>query len=936
MVTIQKIKMRGFKSFAKPIEMFFPDGFSAIVGANGSGKSNVVDALCFVLGKSSAKGLRAEKSANLIYNGGKHADPAKEAQVDMIFNNQKKELAIKPEYGNLEEVKISRIVRQNGQSIYKINDKTVNRQEIVEMLSSASIDPEGHNIILQGDIIHFAEMRTEDRRKVIEEVAGISIYEDKKEKSLRELEKVQEKLNEAGIILTERSANLRELKKDRDQALKYKELEQKIKDHKASLIKSQIKKREERKASIENEVKDNESKISKVNEQVTQLKSEIHKLDSSIKDITVTIEDKGEIEQRELRKKIEEFKTKIARDDERLLVCKEQLTKLDQRNKQIKLDSSGTDEKISELKDKKKKTEEELKDLIQEQSRILKDLEHSKSKFSVSYETMADKAVERIVNLGDEEVYGTVGDLAEIPDKYALALEVAAGGRIKSIVVEDDFTAQRCIDVLKKEKLGTCTFLPLNKIKPKTNSMDLKNIKGKNGIVDLAINLVKYNSKFDTIFKYVFGSTLIMEDLETARRLIGQIRMVTLDGDLVETSGAMIGGYRRLGGLGKTSRNKIKNLGMNLEELEKEKYDIERKIFELSSEKKGLDLQIESLFLPENDRAQKIMKENEKEKIEFTKELDHLNDELKTARNNLKECEEQEKKFFNNFKNLSSQRSKYNDKIQEFETKIIREQEKIRNYETIINNLNITKAKTIGELEGLDKEFEEFKVEFEEGKIKILTSVSIDELTLRIREDERALRNIGNVNLRALEIYENLEKEYNELLERADKLKKEKEDVLLMIDEIEKRKIGLFMNTFNELNKNFAQIFSNLTTKGTAHLEIENPENPFEAGVEIKVKVVGNKFLDIKSLSGGEKTLTALAFIFSIQEHKPANFYLLDEVDAALDKTNSELLSRLIKKYSEKAQYIVISHNDHIITESDQLYGITMQEGISKVVSLKV
>ena len=168
-------------------------------------------------------------------------------------------------------------------------------------------------------------------------------------------------------------------------------------------------------------------------------------------------------------------------------------------------------------------------------------------------------------------------------------------------------------------------------------------------------------------------------------------------------------------------------------------------------------------------------------------------------------------------------------------------------------------------------------------------------------------------------------------------MKEEKEDVLKMIDEVESRKTSTFMKSFSKINSNFESIFSQLTTKGTAHLILENPEKPLEGGVQVMVKIAHNKFLDIKSLSGGEKTLTALAFIFSIQDHDPAPFYLLDEVDAALDKKNSEKLSEIIKKYSQKAQYIVITHNDSVISGADKLYGVSMhKDGISHVVSLKI
>ena len=213
MTIIKELRLRGFKSFPKLVEIPFDSGYNTVIGANGSGKSNLADSICFVLGKTSAKSLRAEKSANLIFHGGKKGQPAKEAQVDIVFNNEKKDFPMQTN-----EVKVTRIVRQNGNSIYKLNEDVVTRQQVVDLLSAAKIDPDGHNIVLQGDIVSFMEMKPEERRELIEEISGISIYEDKKQKAMNELEKVDSKLNEATIILTERETYMRELKKERDQA----------------------------------------------------------------------------------------------------------------------------------------------------------------------------------------------------------------------------------------------------------------------------------------------------------------------------------------------------------------------------------------------------------------------------------------------------------------------------------------------------------------------------------------------------------------------------------------------------------------------------------------------------------------------------------------------------------------------------------------------
>lgn len=921
MTTIQKIRMQGFKSFAKLTEAIFPKGYSCIIGSNGSGKSNICDSICFVLGKSSAKELRAEKTANLIYNGGKNNNPSKEASVDIYFENKNNEFPIQED-----PIKITRVVKHSGQSVYKLNDKVVTRQQIVDLLNVASIDPDGHNIILQGDIIRFAEMKPEDRKGIIEEIAGISIYEEKKEKSLRELEKVELKLNEAEIILTERVANLRELKKDRDQAIKYKQLEKNIKNNKASLIHLQIETRNSKKSELEDKISKGEDEIKKIQEKISEHKQEIIKIRTDINNITSEIEVKGEKEQLEIRKNIENLKTNIARTEERINTCKNELEKINAKEKQIKSDSADTTTKIKELKNEKINFEKKIVDLADRNAALAKTINTSKSKIS-SGTSFIDRSVSFVIEHNDKNVYGTVGDLISVDPEYALAIEVAAGNRIKSIVVEDDQTAAKYIRALKEKKIGTVTFLPLNKIRPIAIGNELRELSKKTA--GFAIDLIKFDSKFRNILSYVFGSTIIVDDIEEARRIgIGSVRMATLEGDLVETSGAMIGGYRVAGNLGKTKLSKKEDV--DLESLEAEHLNNERRMFELRAEIRTINLQIENMFIPETNKSEKILKEQDKERKQFSQELEDLQKLLSSNKNELKEFIDKENKFHNNFKDLGNKRTKFNEQIQSVETKIIKEEEKIRAVEMTINVNNINKAKIIGEIEGLEKEFEDFK----DGELK--KTISIDELTLRIREDEREISRIGNVNLRALEVYETLEKEYNELLAKKDKLKEEKDDVLKMINEIEQKKSGLFMETFNLVNNHFKEIFSSLSNKESAHLDLEDPENPLTSGVDIKVKIIGNKFIDIKSLSGGEKTLTALAFIFAIQEFRPASFYLLDEVDAALDKTNSALLSQLISKYSSKAQYILISHNDSMISNADQIYGITMQEGVSKIVSLKV
>src|SRR3989344_5041477 len=231
MAYIKKIVMHGFKSFARKTEIPFDKGINVIIGPNGSGKSNISDAICFALGRLSVKSMRAEKAKNLIFMGSKYNKPAKEAAVEIVFDNSDKAFAI-----DKIEVSIKRDVRKNGISTYRINGETKTRAEVIETLWQAGIDPYGFNIILQGQIQSIVRMHPEERRKIIGEVAGISVYEWRKEKSLKELEKTENRLKEIFTILRERTFYLNNLEKERAQAQRYKELQETARRAKATII----------------------------------------------------------------------------------------------------------------------------------------------------------------------------------------------------------------------------------------------------------------------------------------------------------------------------------------------------------------------------------------------------------------------------------------------------------------------------------------------------------------------------------------------------------------------------------------------------------------------------------------------------------------------------------------------------------------------------
>lgn len=1163
MTKINHITIQGFKSFAHKTEIPFSNEFNCILGPNGSGKSNIGDALCFVLGRISAKSLRAEKAANLIFNGGKNKKPASSGIVEIAFCNESKVFPL-PE----KEVMINRSISKDGTSTYRVNGKKLTRTEVIDLLSYAKINPNGYNIILQGDITRFVDMSPLERRQVIEEISDVSIYEEKKHKSLLELQKVEEKLNNADIILKERKTYLHELKKDRDQALKFKDLKDKIDSYKATYLDLQIKEKETIHQKIEEESNKHQTKITEYEQKISALRENVVNSKNKISGMNKEIEQKGEKDQVKVHREIEDLKVNIAKEKARISTLKDEINKIQQRKDQFKEElrelerksSSCSDQQKelqqtisktgSELKDveanivqfkKKHKIEssqeldqeieekdklieqkqEEIQKVRQQQQELLREkdkveyqlqtiderirkvkeiaqqskdqldlLQEKKKNFKMatlklnqcldkdsSFASQISNAKSKLLEIEEKQaklqaksismqahlasnqavksildnkklfqgVHGTVAELGQVKKQYATALETAAGSKMQQIIVDDDKTAADCIKYLKSNKLGSVSFIPLNKIKSQEIISEHKPLLKQEGVHDFALNLVTFKPQYKEAFKYVFGTSLVVDDINIARKVgIGKIKMATLDGDLAEASGVMRGGFKtdktglgfreqdslehlerieteiselqgvlvnlqtmrggneqeisslrnikaeleaeiitlektlhlegsdteasaeqrkQLGHLLKEVDNKLNNIqreisaiNKDLTELKSNKQLLRSKVSELrnprllaqlqafeelkqkykeelltlSGELKTNNTQVEQLYVPEKEKILEILKQHEKEEKNFIEEIKKLNSAVSTNDVILTQKERASQEFYSKYKALFAEREKLNSEITKAETEIENIREKTRGHERELNLVSLKNAEVKAKLAGLTEESSKIK------NAQILKNYTEEQLKREMSQYEVMLAQMSAVNMKALEVYEQVETEFKKLLEKKDSLHKEKTDVLTLMNEIETKKKEHFMKTFQQASENFSNIFSSLFKKGKAFLQLDNPDKLFEDGLSIKVKLTGSRYMDIKSLSGGEKTLTALSFIFAIQEYQPASFYILDEIDAALDKHNSERLSKLIRSYANKAQYIVISHNDSLISEADTLFGVSMNDDVSKVTSLKI
>ncbi|PIN91650.1 hypothetical protein COU61_02040 [Candidatus Pacearchaeota archaeon CG10_big_fil_rev_8_21_14_0_10_35_13] len=916
--------------------------------------SNITDAVCFVLGRLSIKSLRVAKAANLIFAGTKEHKPFSEATVKIVFNNEDGGLSI-----NTKSVEIQRTVRRTGQSIYKINKETKTRGEVLELLTQAGIDPYGFNIVLQGEIMDLVKIGPEDRRKVIEEVAGISVYETRKNRSLKELEKTEEKLKEINAILRERTAYMKNLEQERQQALKYQRHEQNVKKYKASIIERQRGEKTKELERINQEIEKNNTTKEKLKEKLTKLREELIIREKETNEINDYTQKSSGIEMESLHEAITNLRAELAGLEVKKDNNEHRLEEMLRRRENLKTNIKNYEEEITMLKKKSPIMEQKIKELEKKKKELEAVEEKRKSYYGMKTELNSIrtrtqdklgqlqrvkgeteytiKEIERLAEgLTSKETESCRKEIQKIKDENVKLIEeteekeqvrreiertltiydreINENKDIKKQVSEID-TCPLCKNKMTEKHLeevyNECDNKINNSEKSLTESEDkLQKIKGEttkirekllynNELLEKKnqelVRLNSINEKKEYIKKYYVQEKTLEEEIETLEK----------------------------------KKKTLENENNNNKEVE-ELYDkLLMEIEDISSRTEN-NIDTELKFKQRDlDQTRNIIKQTFRDEEELSTEIEELKNNYDNKNKELKKKETQEQELQKKYQKLFEKRAKLQKESYEISNQTIGLEHEIRNNDDKINNQKIEWARTDAEIQNLNVEISEY-----EG-IEII-NMPVDKLRAKLQETQEMLIRIGNVNMRALEVYEGAREEYEKVSIKAETLNNEKEEIMKVIEVIDKKKKRTFMKTMDSVNELFTRNFLQLSTKGQAFLDLENKEDPFAGGLNIIIRVARGKYFDVSSLSGGEKTLVALSLIFAIQEYKPYPFYIFDEVDAALDKRNSEKLASLIKKHMKTGQYIVVTHNDALITESTILYGISMQDGISKVLSLRI
>ncbi len=642
-------------------------------------------------------------------------------------------------------------------------------------------------------------------------------------------------------------------------------------------------------------------------------------------------------------------------------------------------------------------------------------------------------------------IRGTVAALAKVDGKYERALETAAGSRMQAIVVDDDGAAAAAINHLKKTRSGRAIFLPLNKLRVSRPQGKALMVAKEPDVVGFAIDLVKYDEKYEAAMTYTFGETLVVKNMDAARRLMGGVRLVTLDGDLVEAVGAMVGGapavsavkfgtsgsspldavrreledatersnklaeslkncrlelvkvedeLRQAGGTTGDARSKLSGLenvkgssakilaGLKAERDsrakalaadEKRRTELQKVLAKLGADLEGLDKARE-------DAAKKAVKAAPKEiglrmhtgektvselaqsLAEATGRADTLETQLGVLREGLAKAKEEVKRLDlkadaceKEVEEAAEQSEGWREEREALLQVDKSSASKLEAAQKKRDDLYKEKTDLAKDVEGFELKVEttqelttKLQDEIREGDTRLIQAeenlknqdVKVklplpprDEVQATVAACEKKMNAMGGVNLRALTDYDGEVQRRDSMQSELKDLDAQMEALAATVEELnKKKKFGLF-KVFDAINENFKGIYAELSQGGSAELILENPEEPFQGGLAVRAQPRGKKVLRIESLSGGEKSLTALSLIFAIQQFQPSPFYLLDEVDMFLDAVNAESVARMVKKNSATAQFVMISLRKVTLSHADHLYGVTMMgKGVSEVI----
>lgn len=973
---LKEIKISGFKSFADKTNITLDDNITCIVGPNGSGKSNIIDAVKWVLGEQSIKSLRGSNNmSDVIFAGSKSRSPLNLASVSLVFDNSDSYLKVP-----YTEISVTRKVFRSGENEYYLNNEKCRLKDIYDLFLDSGMGKYAFNIISQGEVSKIISDSPYERRTIFEEAAGVLKYKRRKEEALKKLEKTNENLTRVKDIIKELEEQIEPLKIQSEQASKYLKIKENLEQIEIALIANDLEKLNvlyhEQTKQIEdltNEIIEKTTNITNDDIELEKKKQELEKITTNLTSLQqnlliLTKEEEKLNGEKNIIKERSKYDAEDVKVHENITNLKEQKLSLNNKLLSIKTDLTILDNKIKEvLKDNSNKnneyvslnnTKEDIKNKISalENSKLQKEY---KIKYLNDYIENSSFPVSIKRLLGNPKLIGihnTISKLINIDEKYLLALDVSLGGAKDYLVVDNPNVAKTCINYLKENNLGRVTFFPLDVIKPRYIEDNILNVvNDMDGFIDILANLVSYDFNYKNIIFNQLGNVLVVDNIDNANKISNKInnkyKIVTLDGEIINVGGSITGGT--------VKKKSIISEKYELENLLTKKDMEEKEILSLKQKQEEIDKNIKQLenILYEIGKNKILLTEEYNAKNENYKLLKNQLDRITLELNNLEDLEDNSineeeekilKKYYEVLKEkelvnkkiilLNEEKEKVSSLIEEYQAKYRLNNSNVRNLEEKKKTLEIESSKMSVKMDNLLNILSEtYQMTFEKAKANYVLEEDIDVARKNVNSYKKELKEIGIVNLGAIEEYERVSKRYEFLTKQDNDLEEAITTLLKIINELDLVMEKEFIKTFKEIEIEFNNVFKELFKGGSAKLKLTDESNILETGVNIVVSPPGKKITSISLLSGGEKTLTAISLLFAVLNVKKIPFCLFDEVEAALDEANVDRVGTYFNKYIGKTQLIIITHKKKTMEYANTLYGITMQEsGVSKLVSVKL
>ena len=969
---LKRIELHGFKSFADKVNVEFQPGITGIVGPNGCGKSNISDAVRWVLGEQSVKSLRGSNMSDVIFAGSEDRRAQNLAEVTLVFDNSDRTLNY-----DYNEVEITRrLYRQGNEAEYLLNRQQCRLKDITDLILDTGLGRDSLSIISQGNISNFADNRPEERRVIFEEAAGVSKYKKRKIEAIRKLERTKENLDRIGDIVYELEKQITPLKKQKEKAETYLELKEKLTSIEVNVLVHEIsetnasleelskilKSLNEKQAALDAEILLKESANDEIKKKMFVLDNEINALQSQLLEAMSEVSrlETSKVEVDQKRKHALESKDNkdIAHKLENLKAILADVVE-EYNNRVGRLEETEKD--LNDLSNKQKEMTLMIQEKHQSISHLTQEITKNKNRQEILIDLVENKSnyhsgVKAVMSLSNQnpDIIGVFGDLIKNDQEYDLAISTALGSALQFIVTKDDLQARLAIKFLRDNKAGRATFLPLETMEPRSlreeHEILCPTLDGYLGVVS---DFVSSDKKIENVILNQLGNVILADNIDHASEIskatYARYKVVTLDGNIVNVGGSLTGGSANKQQSSIIQKRELEKVKEHLKELENKLAKEKNELNSLENESKEIS---HTLLQKQMSYAKlEVVVQNKKEELIVAKgeyeDLSHQNVELEDFKsgkiNNqlvieLNEAIQHRDQLTEQIKSKREMRMSYVNENEQLESalKILRKD--LKDIQSQVNEKAIASTKQEAALNNyLNRLSNEYAMTYEYASENYQEELDMESARYEVAVLRNEINALGHVNLDSIEEYEEVSKRYEDMNGQRLDLIQAQDKIIQAIDEMDDIMVEKFSTTFDKINYQFNLVFRELFGGGRAEIKYTDPNNILETGIDIDVQPPGKSVSNITLFSGGEKALIAISCLFAILKVRPVPMCILDEVEAALDMANVERFAKFLREFSSQTQFIVVTHREGTMEECDLLYGATMQQkGVTKLVSVKL